>query len=194
MKYAIVFLLMFVLGAAYAQKKVLSIAESTVEWQARYVVTGGHQGEVPLVSGYLIFGVDGGITKGEVVLDLVGIKATDISVDNGRNDLEEHLRSADFLSTDMYPKGFFAINRSAMDSSKPNTYLIDGFLALRNATNRIQFPATIVREGDLIKAEATTTIDRTKWNINHQSGSLFGNLKDGAISDEVVVTMKLVFR
>ena len=44
-----------------------------------------------------------------------------------------------------------------------------------------------------IQFEATLTIDRTKWNINYKSQSLFSTVKDGIIADEIGISFKLLF-
>jgi polyisoprenoid-binding protein YceI len=121
------------------------------------------------------------------------IKVLDMETDKGSEDLAEHLKSDDFFSVDKYPKGFFQI--IAVTYSENNTgATIDGFLGLKGVTNKISFPVMIDSDGKFIRARGSITIDRTKWNINHQSPSIFSDLKDGAISDQVVIGLDLRFR
>ncbi|MBO9562598.1 MAG: hypothetical protein J7621_07485 [Niastella sp.] len=54
-------------------------------------------------------------------------------------------------------------------------------------TQTITFPATLEPDGDLVKSRASFQTDRTKWGVNHQSGSVFSNLKDDIIEDMIPI-------
>ena len=179
-----------------AQNKLNLVAsESKLAWKASYAlnISDGHHGIIQGIAGTLNTGTDGKIQKGDFTLDMNTIKVLDMESDMGRNDLAQHLKSDDFFSVASYPQGFFSI--ITVTYSENNTAAtIDGFLGLKGITNRIQFPVIIESDGKSIRTRGNVTIDRTKWNVNHQSASIFSDLKDGAISDQVVIELDLRFR
>ncbi|HLU51752.1 MAG TPA: YceI family protein, partial [Flavobacteriaceae bacterium] len=65
------------------------------------------------------------------------------------------------------------------------TYL-QGNLTLKETTKNIEFPVNVSLEGDkLILQSEKFNIDRTQWGINYQSKSIFTNLGDKFINDEI---------
>jgi polyisoprenoid-binding protein YceI len=170
-------------------------SESKLTWKASYALTlgDGHKGVIHGIAGALITGSDGKIQKGDFTLDMNTIKVLDMETDKGREDLAQHLKSDDFFSVTTYPQGFFSIVTVAY-SENNTAATIDGFLSLKGVSNRMKFPVTIEADGKLIRIRGTVTIDRTKWNVNHQSSSIFSDLKDGAISDEVIIGLDILFR
>ncbi len=71
---------------------------------------------------------------------------------------------------------------------------LTGYLMLKGVSNTIEFPITVIEGKDVTTIKAAFTLDRTKWGINYQSGSIFGTLKDDAISDIIDVTLNLAFK
>ena len=56
----------------------------------------------------------------------------------------------------------------------------------------ISFPAYVEINDDGVKAETPQfLLNRTNWNINYGSKSIFDNLKDNFIHDEMGITIKL---
>lgn len=162
--------------------------ESQLMWNASYVYGGGHEGTLSFKSGSL-----NSALKGDFILDMNSIHNTDISPEEDRKGLEEHLRSEDFLFTGKFPNGFFSITK-ATPLEKKTHYTVTGFLTLKDRTNEINFPAIITTDENRLKVKAEVVIDRTRWGINHQSGSVFTSLKDGVISDEVKIMLELSFK
>ena len=58
---------------------------------------------------------------------------------------------------------------------------------------KVVFPATVTMEGDkmMLKSE-TFELDRTKWDVNYGSKSIFPNLGNKFISDTMIITVSLV--
>ena len=71
--------------------------------------------------------------------------------------------------------------------------VVKGNLTIKDKTNAIEFPATVTMEGDkmMLKSE-TFEIDRTKWDVNYGSKSIFPNLGDKFINDAMKITVSLV--
>jgi polyisoprenoid-binding protein YceI len=103
-----------------------------------------------------------------------------------------HLKDPDFFDVRKYPKGSFQLTK-AIKGSSDSSYNITGQLTLRAITKEIHFPATIVRNGEDIVATASLTIDRTKWGITYQSGSVWGLVKNELLEDLVPVSLALRF-
>ena len=92
-----------------------------------------------------------------------------------------------------YPRGTFKLTKAIKAPGDSSSYYITGQLTLRAITQEIQFPAIIVRNGEDIVATASVTIDRTKWGITYQSGSVFSLVKDELLEDRVPVSLALRF-
>jgi polyisoprenoid-binding protein YceI len=154
----------------------------------------GHEGTLQLLSGTVSTSSTGQIIKGDFVIDMTSIACTDLKDARGKKNLEDHLRSSDFFDTQLFPKAAFSIAQITPVAAHANEFLISGFLSIKGVTNLILFPATIILNKDVMTAKGEVIIDRTKWNINYQSGSIFTQLKDGIISDQVKITIDLIFK
>lgn len=171
----------------------LQAGESTIQWKAGYVVGGGHEGTLRLVSGNLAADAAGKWVGGYFVIDMNTITITDLKEQEERNSLENHLKNDDFFAVPKHPRAYFTLTQ-AVAGTGPHAFTISGKLSIKGIIRDISFPATLETTGNQVKARATLTIDRTKWGINYQSGSIFSNLKDGIISDNIPVTLELVFK
>jgi polyisoprenoid-binding protein YceI len=169
----------------------LNVVSSKLMWKCAGKFGGGHEGTLTFLSGNININQDGKPDKGAFAINMNSINNLD-QTGNDKKDLEEHLKSDDFFSVKQYPQASFSIV-SITPTKKPGLYTIVGALTIKGKANEISFPATITTSGTNVKATATTSINRTKWGVNFQSESVFGVLKDGAISDDIFVTLNLVF-
>lgn len=195
-KLALFLLLGIAFTSAEAQKKLSLVpSESKLVWKGFYSLTfgEGHHGVIEGIAGTITTGPDDKIQKGNFTFDMTTIKVLDMQSEVGRQDLAQHLKSDDFFSVSTYPEGSFSIIAVVYSEDNADA-TIDGFLSLKGVTNKISFPVMIESDRKSIRAKGSVTIDRTKWNINHQSASIFSDLKDGAISDSVVIEVDLRFR
>ncbi len=172
----------------------LVIPESFVNWKGMHVMGGnGHQGYIKPLMGTLAFDANGTITGGYFELDMNTITLTDKKDTSSDNGVVSHLKDPDFFDVKKYPRGTFKLTKAIRGPNDSSSYYITGQLTLRAITQEIQFPATIVRNGEDIVATASLTIDRTKWGITYQSGSVFGLVKDELLEDRVPVSLALRF-
>ena len=140
---------------------------SVVEWKGSKP-TGSHNGTIALKSGS--FTLENGKVSGEFVLDMNSITVTDLTEDKGKLDLEAHLKGtgeadkADhFFNVGQYPK-----------------------------TKTISFPATLTVTDSSVTLESKPfEINRVDYGVNYNSGSVFGDLKDRLINDEVELVVKV---
>jgi polyisoprenoid-binding protein YceI len=163
-------------------------AKSKITWKGSKVV-GEHSGTIDILNAS--FTSEGKkITGGSFEIDMTSIKNTDIT-DAGYNaNLVGHLKSEDFFSVVKFPKSTFLITK--LTSKGKNEFLVNGKLTIKGITNDLEFPATIVINGDQITANAKITVDRTKFDIKYGSGSFFDNLGDKAISNNFELDVQLV--
>ncbi|MBS1565241.1 MAG: YceI family protein, partial [Bacteroidetes bacterium] len=152
----------------------LVIPESFINWKGMHVLGGnGHQGYIKPLTGTLAFDANGTIAGGYFELDMNTITSTDRKDTSSDNGLVSHLKASDFFDVKKYPTGAFQLTK-ATKATSDSSYYITGRLTLRGITQEINFPATIVRNKEDIVATASLVIDRTKWGITYQSGSVFG--------------------
>jgi polyisoprenoid-binding protein YceI len=180
-------------AASVATGYELQSKESTIQWKATYIVGGGHQGTVQAESGNLAMDGSGKLVGGYFVLDMNSISSTDLTDKREKGSLEKHLKDDDFFSVQKYPKAYFTLT-SAAPGIGVNEFTITGKLEVKGISKEISFPATLEKIGDQIRARASFKINRTKWGVNYQSGSVFSNLKDGIISDDLPITLNLAFK
>lgn len=187
---------LFWLGNSWTDKvSSLSITASTFQWMGKPLVGGGHEGTINFISGSITTSAAGLITQGEFVLDMNSIKNIDIKPESSAKDLEDHLKSEDFFAVAKYPRANFSILKIIPESKTGDVQQVNvtGLLTLKRITNMITFPATITRKGEAVNIKAEIAIDRTKWDIIYNSKTIFSNLKDGFISDEIKIVVDLKF-
>ena len=88
-----------------------------------------------------------------------------------------------------FPFANFEITSVTGEGSK---LTVSGNLTIKDKTHNIEFPAVISYEGNdmHLKSEAFS-IDRTKWGVNYGSKTIFGDLGDKFINDEIELVVEL---
>jgi len=159
---------------------------------------GKHTGTINLKEGNLTV-KDSQIVAGKFVIDMNTITVTDLKPGDGKEDLETHLKglgdkkSQDhFFNVKKYPTGSFTIAKVADENGKNIVY---GNLSLKGVTKAVNFPAAISITDSLVSIESEPLmINRTYWKINYASKSIFGDLKDKFVHDEVEVKISVKAR
>ena len=167
---------------------------STIEWRGTKP-TGEHKGTIAIQDGTLS-ATQEEITSGNVSIDMNSIKVTDEGMDDkDRTSLENHLKGTvegketDFFNVKEYPTASFEITGVTEENGKK---ILQGNLTLKDSTKNIQFPvSTDIDEDEITLESETFTIDRTNWGVNYGSKSVFDNLGDNFISDEMELTIKV---
>jgi polyisoprenoid-binding protein YceI len=169
-------------------------AESTIHWRGTKP-TGEHRGTVAINSGELK-ATEKELLGGTVVINMTSIAVTDEDIsEKGRTNLEDHLKGTvegketDFFNVTKYPDAEFEITGM---SEKNGARMLEGNLRIKGKTNHIEFPvtATIGKDKLTLKSE-TFTIDRTDWNVNYGSKSVFDDLGDKFISDDMEISIEV---
>lgn len=167
-------------------------ASSVIEWQGKKP-TGTHTGTIQISEG-VFHANDSIVESGTFVMDMGSITVTDLDGDQKRN-LENHLKGTvegkegDFFNINEYPDAQFEV--TGINESNGQT-MIQGNLTMKGETKNVEFPVNISRNGDALELTSETfTIDRTMWNVNFGSRSVFDSLGDNFINDEIQLTIKV---
>ncbi|MGF1586138.1 MAG: YceI family protein [Bacteroidales bacterium] len=165
---------------------------SSIEWIGARPAS-QHNGTVALKDGHIKVS-NGAIVGGEFVIDLEQIVVTDIT-DPGRNArLKGHLESDDFFDVPNHPEAIFEITdvQSVDNNENGFTHHITGNLLMRGVTRSIGFNANVDLSGDQVTAQSEQfLIDRTEWGVNYESPTVYANLVDRFILDDIALVVNL---
>lgn len=162
-------------------------AGSIVIWKANKLV-GSHEGTINISNGVAeLKGAQ--LVGGNFTFDLNTIACTDIpTTEESYGKLIAHLKNADFFDVEKHGTAEFEITK--LDSNN-----ISGNLTLKGIKKNVTFPVDVIIIGDEVTITSDTfTIDRTEWNITHNSGSIIdpAKLGDYLIKDDV--ELKIIVR
>ncbi len=155
---------------------------STIEWKG-FKPTGSHNGTIGIERGVLDV-TNGKVVGGSFIIDMKSIAVTDIPAeDEGNGKLKGHLRSPDFFDVEKHPSAGFTITGLEEVEGR---MMLSGNLSLKEAKNNVTFPVTVSNaNGAITLSSEAFTIDRTKWNVQYGSKSIFDNLGDKFINDDI---------
>lgn len=177
-------------------KLAVNIDESKVNWIGKKP-GGEHNGYVRLSKGELILAKNE-VTGGSFTIDLNSITDVDIQDKDMNARLVGHLKSADFFDVSNYPTGSFVITKvsklqGSASATNKVTHKIEGNLTLKGITKKISFDAAIsILNGKVTASAPPFTINRTDWGVNYQSKSIFAELKDQFIYDDMTLSIELI--
>jgi len=162
--------------------------ESTIEWRGTKP-TGEHKGTIDIQSGTISASQEE-IESGTVTIDMNSLTVTDEGIeDKDKTSLENHLKGTvegketDFFNVNKFPTATFEITGITEVNGQK---MMQGNLTLKEDTKNIEFPvSTSVDDNEVTIKSETFTIDRTDWKVNYGSKSVFDNLGDNFISDEI---------
>lgn len=135
---------------------------------------------------------DGKLVGGKFVIDLNSIVDIDLEDAEMNAKLVGHLKSADFFNVDSFPEGIFVITEVAEIDENEYSHQITGDLTLKSITHPVTFKAKININNGVVSATSEEFIlNRTLWNVNYGSKSIFKELKDKFINDEFSVRLDM---
>lgn len=164
----------------------LDATKSTFKWTGKKV-TGSHWGYVKFSDGTLNL-EKGALVGGSFNVDMASIDCQDLQ-GGGAQKLVGHLKSDDFFGVDKFNKATLTIKTATAKGN--NQYDVVADLTIKGVTNEVTFPATVTATGTVVTANASFTVNRTKFGIRYGSGSFFDNLGDKAINDNFEVEVNL---
>ncbi|RRO17811.1 YceI family protein [Flavobacteriaceae bacterium 14752] len=167
---------------------------STINWVGSKPA-GSHNGIIKIESGEMSF-ENGELVSGKFTIDMKSINVQDLE-GKEKADLENHLKGTvegkedHFFNVEKYPKASFKI---ATVEAVGDKYKIKGDLEIKGTSNPVEFVSEINFGNNnqavkLISEEFS--IDRTKWGIEFMSKSVFDDLKDKFINDEIKLQVNL---
>lgn len=167
--------------------------KSIINWSGNKP-TGTHTGTIALTSGEVMIN-NKNLEAGKFTVNMKSITVTDLKAGDGKENLEAHLmgtvegKEGDFFNVNQFPTALFEITSIEGDQYKPT---VNGNLTIKGKTNPVSFNATVSYPGDtmFLKSEKFT-IDRTQWGVNYGSKSIFDNLGDKFISDDIELQVAL---
>ena len=165
---------------------------SYVEWIGSKPA-GKHNGTINVSSGE-VTAKDGMIESGRFVIDMNSITVLDLQGDE-KAGLEAHLKGTaegkedHFFDVAKHPEGIFEI--TSVTAGEAGT-TISGNLTLKGISKNVTFNAAVnVTEDAFEILSDEFKINRTDWGINFMSASVFDNLKDKFIDDEIVLKVSV---
>ncbi len=169
-------------GPAYS----FNNAKSTLYWEGARPGK-MHYGTIEVINGTARTD-DDRIIGGSFEIDMFSIQNTDISSESMKAKLLEYLKSEDFFYVEKFPKAAFDITR--VEQTSGSNHMVIGNLTIRGNTHEISFPAEITMDDRMIHVNTDKiSLERTRWDVNHMSKSVFGGMKDKFIDDLMVVKL-----
>lgn len=150
--------------------------DSQLRWTGRTALK-SHYGTIDFTEGEI--DINNGNIQGEMTLDMNTIAS------EAGDGLDSHLKNEDFFDIVNYPESNIVIN-----SFENGNLNID--LTIKEITNTIQVPVLVSQESETVTINGITEIDRTLWGIEYSSGSVFNDLGDRAINDNLEIEFDLV--
>lgn len=171
-----------------------AIAEkSMVAWAASKPLIPGytHRGTISVSEGVIEVGNE--TAAGSFVLDMNSLTVTSLGGGKaGReSQLESHLKDGDFFDVANHPAARFEVAK-VIPTETPGAYSVTGTLTMKGVANELTIPARIYMENGMLHIHADFTIDRTRWGITFGSPSIFSNLAENAIGDEVTLSLTVI--
>ncbi|MBT6253657.1 YceI family protein [Candidatus Uhrbacteria bacterium] len=162
---------------------------SKVAWVAEKITKQGHNGEIVMSEGGLVI-TEGEVVSGSVTMDMTTITSLDLPEDKSGG-LITHLESEDFFFVEEYPTSKFVF--TSLETAEDGSQTVKGDLTMREITRGVSFPVIIEHDENSVHLTGDTTIDRTNWGVNAQSGKIFASLGDSAIKDDVELTLDVTW-
>jgi polyisoprenoid-binding protein YceI len=162
----------------------VNMAASVIRWKGTKMRgTRKHEGVVRLRQAYFL--ADGGrITSGKFTVDMRSLEVTDIPAHENvpRQNLDDHLKSADFFDIQKYPLASFDI--TAVKYLPGDSLAVTGNLSIKDVGRNIAFGA--LRKEKFFFARFS--FDRFLWNITYE-----GNLVERTLVDrDIELAIRLV--
>ena len=171
------FSLMF--SMSLAAQNTLNILESSLKWEGKKITGSGHNGSLTFSDSQVKI-EDGNIISGVFTVDMTTLTCDDLTADQGKANLEGHLKSNDFFAVEKFNTATLAI--SSVDNNNAT-----GILTIKDISHPIKF--TLIKNQDVYNA--SLVFDRSKYDIRFNSGSFFKNLGDKLILNEIELTAEL---
>ena len=169
----------------------VDVSKSTIEWIGKKL-TGEHSGTLSLKSGEIVMGGHA-ISSANFEIDMTTISSTDLKWETAE-DLINHLKADDFFGTEKFPTASIVMLSASplTNDNNGNNYSIKATLTMKDIANEITFPAQVNIGDKQVTLTANVIFDRTKWGIKYNSKTIFDDLGDKFIYDDIELKISIV--
>ena len=177
----------------YPKKGVYSVISDSSElvWVGKKIYK-SHMGTINLKNGIIEVKNNNEIS-GEIKIDMTTINVTDLQ-GRGKKSLEGHLNNEDFFDVQKYPESSFVFKSDPNSNQSSNKIRFEGILTIKGISNPLSFDAIIQETFPLLKANASLSFDRSKYDVRYMSETFFDDLGDELILDDIDINMSLVLK
>ena len=166
-------------------------SSSQVLWECEWLGGARHDGSVQLVSGSIDISSSSDV-NGKFIVDLNSMKCFDLKNEGTNKKLIGHLKSDDFFDVANYPNAVLELVSGKNISG--NEFKFNGNLTIKGRTHPITFKGTVTENNLSYDADLKLIFDRSKYDVRYRSASLFSDLGDRIIADDVKLTVKAKFK
>jgi polyisoprenoid-binding protein YceI len=167
----------------------LDLAESSIRFLGKNSLVGKkHNGTIGFASGSLTV-QDTLVSAAEFVLDMSSLASAGFDDEEEGNNFAGHLKSADFFDVENHPTATVKLV-----SVNDKVYKVKGEadVTIKGITKRLPIHFSVAPSNEnRINIGGSLLLNRTDFGVNYGSGSLFDNLGDNVIDDEVPVVFDL---
>ena len=166
-------------------------SSSQVLWECEWLGGARHDGSVQLVSGSIDISSSSDV-NGKFIVDLNSMKCFDLKNEGTNKKLIGHLKSDDFFDVANYPNAVLELLSGKNISG--NEFKFNGNLTIKGRTHPVTFKGTVIENNSSYDADLKLIFDRSKYDVRYRSASLFSDLGDRIIADDVKLTVKARFK
>ena len=174
---------------ATAVKYDLMNGESSVNWVGKKP-TGQHSGTIGFNAGNLFMN-NGQLVGGKFSVDMNSLKVLDIEDPADNADLTNHLKDEDFFDSAKFPAATFAIFKVVPNEEAGSSHVY-GQVTIKGVTKPLEFDATTANNGNKVETRAKIVLDRTQFGVTYKSKTIFSDLKEKFIHDEMELEIRIV--
>lgn len=169
----------------------VNTSSSMVHWTGSKIA-GTHTGTLNVSKGTIKMD-KGKVVGGDFTIDMNSLTCTDLKAGDGKEDLEGHLKNADFFDVAIHPTASFTITKVAgLAGDTQANSLVYGNLRIKGVEKEVAFKAMIeANEQGVMVSSPEFEINRTDFGIKYGSANFVDVVKDRAINDNVKLSIKL---
>ena len=164
---------------------------SEVLWECEWLGGARHDGSVQLVSGSINISETSEV-NGRFIVDLNLMKCFDLTNEGANRTLIRHLKSDDFFDVANYPEAMLDLISGKNISG--NEFEFSGNLTIKGRSHPKTFTGTVIENNLSYDTNLRLIFDRSKYDVRYRSASLFSDLGDRIIADDVKLTVKAKFK
>ena len=164
---------------------------SEVLWECEWLGGARHDGSVQLVSGSIDISETSNV-NGRFIVDLNLMKCFDLTNEGANRTLIRHLKSDDFFDVANYPEAM--LDLISGKNIGGNEFEFSGNLTIKGRSHPIIFTGTVIENNLSYDTNLRLIFDRSKYDVRYRSASLFSDLGDRIIADDVKLTVKAKFK